>query len=146
MNELDYSEAPRVAPISTQGKSIHVSGFIERKTVKFLLDTEAELTATGRGVLSTLPKALRTAFQDRSSTLKMANGESVIANGPVLCNISLLGKTVMEAVYVMSDTDEAILGMPVLTVHYIGWCGSREVSAESNCETIANAKSLSSYS
>ena len=35
MDELAYSEAPRIAPISTQGKSIHVSGFIERKTVKF---------------------------------------------------------------------------------------------------------------
>ena len=45
----------------------------------------------------------------------MANGESVIANRPVLCNISLLGKTVLEAVYVMSDTDEAILGMLALT-------------------------------
>ena len=115
MDELDYSEAPRIAPISTQGKSIHVSGFIEGKTVKFLLDTGAEVTAIGRGVLSTLPKTLRTAFQDRSSTLKMANGESVIAYGPVLCNISLLGKTVLEAVYVMSDTNEAILGMPALT-------------------------------
>ena len=93
MEELDYSEAPRIAPISIQGKSIHVSGFIERKTVKFLLDTGAEVTAIGRGVLGKLPKTLRTAFQDRSSTLKMANGESVIANGPVLCNISLLRKT-----------------------------------------------------
>ena len=50
----------------------------------------------------------------------MANGESVIANGPVLCNISLLGKTVLEVVYVMSDTDEAILGMPALMA--LGLC------------------------
>ena len=78
------------------------------------------MTAIGRGVPSTLPKTLRTAFQNRSSTLKMANGESVIANEPVLCNISLLGKTVLEAVYVMSDTDEAILGMPALTA--LGLC------------------------
>ena len=97
-----------------------MSGFIEKKTVKFLLGTGAEVTAIGRGVLGTLPKTLRTAFQDRSSTLKMANGQSVIASGPVLCNISLLGKTVLEAVYVMSDTDEAILGMPALTA--LGLC------------------------
>ena len=75
MDELAYSDAPQIAPISTQGKSIHVSGFIEWKTVKFLLDTGAEVTSIGRGVLVTLPKTLRTAFQDRSSTLKMANGE-----------------------------------------------------------------------
>ena len=75
MDELAYSEAPRITPISTQGKSIHVSGFIEKKTVKLLLDTVAEMTAIGREVLGTLPKKLRTAFQDRSSTLKMANGE-----------------------------------------------------------------------
>ena len=115
MEELDYSEAPGIAPISTQGKSIHMSGFMERKTVRFLRDTGAEVTAIGRGVLATLPKTLRTAFQDRSNTLKMANGESVIANGPALRTISLLRKTVLEAVYVMSETDEATLGMPALT-------------------------------
>ena len=134
MDELAYSETPRIAPISTQGKSIHVSGFIEKKTVKFLLDTGAEVTAIWCGVLGTLPKTLRTAFQDRSSTLKMANGESVIANGPVLCNISLLGKTVLEAVYAMSDTDEAILGMPALTA--LGLCitlaGMEVVKSASN--------------
>ena len=95
-------------------------GLSKKKTVKFLLGTGAEVTAIGRGVLGTLPKTLRTAFQDRSSTLKIANGENVIASGPMLCNISLLGKTVPEAVYVMSDTDEAILGMPALTA--LGLC------------------------
>ena len=69
-NELVDSEAPRIAPISTQGTSIRVSGFIESKTVKFLLNTGAEMTAIGREILAILPKALRTSFQDQSVTLK----------------------------------------------------------------------------
>ena len=78
INKLVDSEAPRIAPISTQGKSFHVSEFIERKTVTFLFDTGAEVTAIGRGVLGTLPKILKTTFQDRSNTLKMTNGESIM--------------------------------------------------------------------
>ena len=119
-NELVDSGAPRIAPISTQSNSIRVSGYTESRTVRFLLDTGAEVTAIGREILATLPKSLRTAFQDRSSTLKVANDDSIVAYRPVLCNISVLGRTVLEAVYVMVNTDEAILGMPALTA--LGLC------------------------
>ena len=97
-----------------------MSRYIESRTVRFLLDTGTEVTSIERKILATLPKSLRTAFQDRSCTLKVANGDSVVAYGPVLCNISALGKTVLEAVYVMPNTDEAILGM--LSLKALGLC------------------------
>ena len=118
-NELIYSGALRIASISTQSNSICV-GYIESRTVRFLLDSGAEVTVIGEEILATLPKSLRTVFQDRSSTLKVANGDSVVVYGPVLCNISVLERTVLEAVYVMPNTEEAILGTPALTA--LGLC------------------------
>ena len=134
-NKLVDSEAPRIASISTQSNSIHKSGYIESRTVRFLLDTGAEAIAIGREILTTLPKSLRTAFQDRSSTLKVANGDSVVAYGPVLCNISLLGRTVLEAICVMPNIDEAIMGMPTLSA-------LSALSALSLCTTLAGVEVL----
>ena len=119
-NDLVDLGAPRIAPISTQSSIVRVSGYIESRTVRVLLDTGAEVTAIGREILATLPKSLRTAFKDQSNTLTVANGDSVVAYGPVLCNISVLGRTVLEAVYVMPNTDEVIMGTPALTA--LGLC------------------------
>jgi hypothetical protein len=51
-------------------RNIHVNEFIERKSVKFLLNTSAEVTVISNVILAILPKTLRTVFQDNSQTLK----------------------------------------------------------------------------
>ena len=128
------SEVPRIAPISAQSNNIYMSGYIESKTVQIFLDKGAEVTAIWARILATLPKSLRTAFQVWSSTLKVANEDSLVANGLVLCNIFELGRTVLEAVHVMPTTDEVIMGMPVLTALglYITWAEMEVLKSGSN--------------
>ena len=111
-----------------------MSGYIESKTVQIFLDKGAEVTAIWARILATLPKSLRTAFQVWSSTLKVANEDSLVANGLVLCNIFELGRTVLEAVHVMPTTDEVIMGMPVLTALglYITWAEMEVLKSGSN--------------
>ena len=44
----------------------------------------------------------------------MASGERVLAKGPVLCNITINGHTILESVCVMSTGPQALLSMPAL--------------------------------
>ena len=87
---LESNEAQRVAPLGGKAKSLVVSGFVEGVGLKFL------------------------AFHDYSHILKMGNGEEVVAKGPVLCNITVRWRTVLEAICAMDITEEAILGMPAI--------------------------------
>ena len=111
---LGLTEAQRVAPIGGKAKSLVVSGFVEGVGLRFLVDTGAEISVVSLATLAKFPKALRIAFQDNSRVLKMANGEEVVAKGPVLCNITVRGRTVLEAICAMNITEEAILGMPAM--------------------------------
>ena len=46
--------------------------------------------------------------------LQLADGQPLHAQGPVLCNLSIGDKTVVEAAYVSPVKDEAILGLDTL--------------------------------
>ena len=111
---LKSNEAQRVAPIGGKAKSLVVSGFVEGVGLRFLVDTGAEISVVSLIALAKFPRALRVSFQDNSRVLKIANGEEVVAKDPVLCNITVRGRTVFDAICAIDITEEAILGMPAI--------------------------------
>ena len=64
-----------------------------------------------------MPKALRTAFQDSTATLQVADGKSLQAKGPVLCDVTIGGRTVIDTVYAAPIADTAILGLGTMQEH-----------------------------
>lgn len=92
----------------------YVKGYIGGKAVSFLMDSGAQVTLVSMQVLSSLPRAIRAAFQDVSGSLTMASGQSVFAKGPVLCEIEVGDKVIVETVYAMEMPDAGILGLPAL--------------------------------
>ena len=108
--------APAVAAVSSQGlpKQAFINGYFEGVKIKFLIDTGAEISIISEETLARFPKTLRVAFQDRTHILVMASGERVLAKGPVLCNITINGHTILEPVCVMSTGPQALLSMPAL--------------------------------
>ena len=46
--------------------------------------------------------------------MKVANGASVSAKGSVMCQLSVIGSSVLEAIYVAQLTYDDPLGMPAL--------------------------------
>ena len=61
-----------------------------------------------------MPKALRTAFQDGTKTLQVADGKSLQAKEPVLCNVTIGGRTVIDTVYAAPIADTTILGLGMM--------------------------------
>ncbi len=103
-----------VSKIVQRRKGFYLKGYLERKPLEFLVDTGAETTLISFSVLDSLPRALRTCFQDNSSTLQLADGEDFVAKGPVVCNLTVSGRTIVESVYAAAISDSAILGFPAL--------------------------------
>ena len=66
---------------------------------QFLLDTDAGATIISLDTLAGMTKAVRTAFQNSSAILQVADGKSLHAKGPVLCNVTVGGLAVIDAVY-----------------------------------------------
>ena len=93
---------------------LFITGRVKGQKVKFLVDTGAEPTILSTRILRSLPKTPRSAFQGKSTRLQLADGQPLHAQGPVLCNLSIGDKTVVEAVYVAPVEDEAILGLDTL--------------------------------
>ena len=94
---------------------IYVTGEIGKTEIEFLVDTGAEITVISESKFQNLPKQLRNKFDRISTSMKVANGASVSAKGPVMCQLSVMGRSVLEAIYVVKLTDDGLLGMPVLT-------------------------------
>ncbi len=101
-------------------KALYVSGLIEGCKVRFLIDTGAEITVIGSEVVGHLPRSIRMAFLERSYTLVMASGHRVTAQGPVLCKLTIAGRTVIEPVCSLPSAKDTILGMPALKA--LGCC------------------------
>ena len=106
--------APLVAPVTSGPTSVHMRGKLEGRPVRFLVDTGAEISAISFATLAKLPKVIRATFQDHTHTITTVSGEKVPAKGPVLCNISIAGRVVMDAVIAMEMVPEAILSLPTL--------------------------------
>ena len=113
---VNASELPTVAAVSSLGlqNQAFINGYLEGVKTKFLIDTGAEISIISEETLARFPKTLRFAFQDRTHTLVMASGERVLAKGPVLCNITVNGHTILEPVCAMSSGPQALLSMPAL--------------------------------
>jgi hypothetical protein len=106
---------PRVARMGPGIRSVHIKGSIEGQKVSFLVDTGAEVTGISYATLARLPGAVRDEFEAESKhTVSTVTGQQVTAKGPVLCHISVNGKTVVDAVIAMEMQQEAILSLPTL--------------------------------
>ena len=110
----DNAPVRPVASADSKRKGLFVDGYVERKKITFLVDTGAEPTLISLDVLKELPKPLRRAFQDCSSTLQLADGQALRAQGPVMCNITVAGRSVLEAIYAAPIADHAILGLEAM--------------------------------
>ncbi len=108
------NEPPAVTSVLPRRNGLFITGRVEGQKVRFLIDTGAEPTILSTRILRSLPKTLRSAFQDKSTRLQLADGQPLHAQGPVLCNLTIGDKTVVEAVYVAPVEDEAILGLDTL--------------------------------
>jgi transposase InsO family protein/predicted aspartyl protease len=112
-------EKVTIAAVSgVEQDSIYIQGSIDGCQTKFLVDTGAGLSVIGRGVLERLPRAKQLAFRTRSRNLWMADGKLTTAPGPVLCEVEVHGRTILEPFCVLPEMEDAILGMPAL--HSLG--------------------------
>ena len=104
---VNVNELPTVATVSSQGlpKQAFINSYLEGVKTTFLIDTGAEISIISEETLAKFPKTLRVAFQDRTQVLVMVSGERVLAKGPVLCNITVNGHTILEPVCVMSSPE-----------------------------------------
>jgi hypothetical protein len=106
---------PRLARMGPGIRSVHIKGSIEGQKVSLLVDTGAEVTGISYATLARLPGAVRDEFEAESKhTVSTVTGQQVTAKGPVLCHISVNGKTVVDAVIAMEMQQEAILSLPTL--------------------------------
>ena len=108
------NKPPAVTLVLPRRSGLFITGQVEGQKVKFLVDTGAEPTILSTRILRSLPKTLRSTFQDKSTRLQLADGQPLHAQGPVLCNLTMGDKTVLEAAYVAPVEDEAILGLDTL--------------------------------
>ena len=105
---------PVVTSVLPRRSGLFITGRIEGQKVEFLVDTGAEPTILSTLLKRSLPKTLRSAFQDKSTRLQLADGQRLHAQGSVLCNVCVDDKTILEAVYAAPIEDEAILGLDTL--------------------------------
>ena len=94
---------------------IYVTGKIGKTEIEFLGDTGAEITVISESKFQNLPKQLQDKFDRTSTSMKVANDALVSAKGPVMCQLSVMGRLVLEAIYIAKLTDDDLLGMPALT-------------------------------
>jgi hypothetical protein len=146
--ELQTEESGRVASIEvTTGSgetALYMSGQLEGETVRFLIDTGAEVTVIGPEVLARLPRETRLSFLKKDCTIVVASGERVPARGPVLCRLKVADREVLEPVRALLVNTDCILGYPTcralgcqLTVAGVQLCSTapppvrvREIQAE----------------
>ena len=106
---------PKVMSASRGQGGLILNGQVDGVGVRFLVDTGAEPTVISLEFLQKLPKKLRTLFQDSMSRLHNADGSDLRAQGPVLCQVTVGGRTVTDAVYAAPIAGvEAILGLDTL--------------------------------
>ena len=106
--------APRIMSVQPRHDGMFINGSLNNINVFFLIDTGAELTVISRNLLACLPKSVRTKFYDNISKLQTADGADLIANGPILCELTIEGKTVIEAIYAANISDSAILRLAAM--------------------------------
>ena len=92
-------------------EGLFLRGCVEGKEVEFVIDTGADVTLISLALLETLPKPMRIAFQDRSHVLHLADGKTMMAKGPALCNVTVGTRSVLELVYAAPITDRALMGL-----------------------------------
>lgn len=102
------------ATSSVTRSGIFLSGKIESADVSFLVDTGADATVISLDTLKSMSKTLRTAFQDSTAKLQVADGTTVQAKGPVLCKVTVAERCVLEAVYAAPIADTAIMGLETM--------------------------------
>ena len=109
--------------------------------MEFVVDTGVDVTFINLQFLETLPKPIRVAFQDRSHTLHLADGNALIAKGPALCNITVGTRTVLELVYAAPITDRALMGLSTLAALDLEMSvgGLRVVPGKSSVRRVTNA-------
>jgi hypothetical protein len=117
--EQTRGEGTTVAALSRKDKgqedrSLYVSGHLEGCKLRFLVDTGAERSVFGQDVLEKLPTTKRMAFRTKSCNLLMADGSTATAPGPVLCEVLINGRTILEPFCVLPGMTGAILGTPAL--------------------------------
>ncbi len=87
-----------------------ITGKVEGVTMEFLADTGAEGTILSLRCLEQMPRDVRLKFLDSTGTIFMADGTKVQTRGPVLCQITIGSRTVLDAVFAADIEDHALLG------------------------------------
>ena len=102
--------------LSEPAKSLQllISGYLENRKIRFLIDTRSEITVISRKVFISLPRQLRSQFESREHTLITANGAPKTAKGPLLCTLTIAGRSILEPVCAMEGGPPSILSMPAL--------------------------------
>ena len=95
---------------------VFLDGSLNNINVSFLIDTGAEPTDISRNVLTRLPKSVRTKLYNNVPKLQTTDGADLPANGPVLCELTIEGRTVLEAIYAANISDIVILGLAAMKV------------------------------
>jgi hypothetical protein len=105
---------PKFTSIRPRQSGLFLAGKVNGVSMSFLVDTGAEPTIVGFSVLQLFPKTTRNSFQNQTAQLQLADGQSLAALGPVMCQVTVGEKTVLDTIYVAAIEDEAILGLGTL--------------------------------
>ena len=104
------STGAKIATIAERRKRPTLTGSVENVKVEFLVDTGAESTVLSKRCFETLPRNVRSKFQDSTSSIYVADGTRVWSKGPVLCNIVVGNCSIYDIVFVAEMEDYALLG------------------------------------
>jgi hypothetical protein len=110
----EVPDPPIVAGAKERPRSIYMRGRLEGKALRFLVDTGAEVTSISLSILDQLPRQLREQFKEGGYFVTTVSGAKVMARGPVTCNLTIGGRTIVEPVIAMDIACDAILGLPAM--------------------------------
>ncbi len=87
-----------------------ISGLVSGVEVKFLVDSGSDCTPLSWKCLEILPRDVRDKFHDNNMNIYSADNEKIRVKGPVLCELEIGDRKVLEAIVAAEITNCAILG------------------------------------
>ena len=111
----------KIGAVNTEGQSVmFVAGNIEGTSVRFLLDTGANVTIINLTVYYEIPESCRPSLEEVKTRMVLADGSSVPFLGRSIFKLTIDGRLLEQEIWVASIDLEGILGMDFLRRHGCG--------------------------
>ncbi len=107
---VEFKPKTSVVGVQVRREPKRLAGKVCGIAVDMLCDTGAESTVLSQKYLHKLPCSVQKQFRDKVTRITMANGEAAIGYGPILSEIEVNGRTILEVVVIADIPDPALLG------------------------------------